>query len=242
MVNGLKIFFLVLIFPALTMAQDSAGQALDPGPNLAPAEESTPIATSTNLSPLAVGVVRQKPPIAAGYASSMSVSAGYSITGLSTPSSIGAALSGVDTGISIDFRSHFGAELDLDYATDSNFLNSGHRLDQFSYLIGPSFRFSSTNRLNPHIHFLVGGARTSGPASTGNGGFVTGFVDYPAWAVGGSLEYPLSRRWGVRVSMDYMRTYFFNPSVTVRGQNGLRVTSSLVYYFSAPSIRFRHRR
>jgi hypothetical protein len=150
-------------------------------------------------------------------------------------------LIGVDTGVSLDFGTHFGAELNFDYASASNFLNSGHRLDQFSYLIGPTFRFSS-NRLNPHVHFLVGGARTSGAAPTGNGGFVTGFVNYPAWAAGGSIEYPFSRSWGVRVSIDYMRTYFLDSSATARGQNGLRVANSLVYYFSTPSIRRRHRR
>jgi len=233
--NGLEIVFLLLVVPALALAQDPApsAQALDPGPSLTPTAEFAP-------APL-IGTPR-RPPIAAGYASSLSLNAGYSVTGLNTPSSLGAALSGVDTGVSIDFRSHFGAQLDLDYGSTSNFLNSGHSLTQFSYLVGPTFRFSSTNRLHPHLHFLVGGARTSGAAPNGSGGFVAGYVNYPAWAAGGSLEYPFSRRWGVRVSMDYMRTYFFDSSVTVRGQSGLRLSTSLVYYFSGPSIRLRHRR
>jgi len=238
------------------MAQNPApsGQASDPGQTLAPTEEPAPITTNTNLSPPAPRVSElqqsgalarsapRQPPVAAGYASAFSLTAGYSVTGLMTPLSVGAALIGVDTGISVDSPSHLGAELNIDYASASNFLSSGHRLDQFSYLIGPTFRFSSTNRLNPHLHFLVGGARTAGPVPSANGGFVSGYVHYPAWAVGGRLEYPFSSRWGLRLNVDYLRTYFFDSSASVRGQNGLRIANSIVYYFGAPSIRHRHGR
>lgn len=229
--NGLKIAFFFLIAPALSVAQNSAppSPAPDSGQNPAPTEKSAPIAL-------------RQPPAAAGYASVLSVNAGYSITGLMTPLSAGAALIGVDMGASLDFSTHFGAELNFDYASASNFMSSGHRLDQFSYLIGPTFHFANESRLNPHLYFLVGGARTTGPAPSAGGGFITGYVNYPAWAVGGRIEYPFARSWAVRVSVDYMRTYFFDSSITARGQNGLRVANSIVYYFSGPSIRFRHRR
>ena len=253
--NGLKIAFYLLICPAISMAQNSALPVppSDPGEALTPTEEVVPATANTTVSPPAASVseplpggaiargVLGRPPVAAGYASAFSVTAGYSVARLWTPASAGATLVGVDTGISIDTGTHFGGELNFDYGSASSFLSSGHRLDQFSYLIGPTFRFSRTSPLNLHLHFLVGGARTAGPVPNPNGGFVTGYVNYPAWAAGGRFEYPFSKSWGIRVSVDYLRTYFLNSSINVRGQNGLRVANSIVYYFSAPSIRHRHR-
>jgi len=251
---ALKMLFF-LIGPTLVMAQDPppSGQPGRPGQSLAGTEEVAPLSlATTDPSPMAMRIPvpagapaflslrpPRQSPVAAGYASAFNLSAGYSVTGLGIPSSGRATLIGMDVGVSVESGKRFGAELNLGYASASNVFSSGHRLDVVSYLIGPVFRLSNTNLLSTYAHFIVGGARVAGPFPSANGGFNAGYVHYPAWAVGGIAEYPFSNTLGFRVSVDYLRTYFFNSSGAIRGQQGLRVVNSIVYYLGTPPIRRR---
>jgi hypothetical protein len=252
---ALKMALCFLIAPILVMAQDPppSGRPDGYGQSLAVTEEVAPLSnTTTDPSHLAIRIpvpaespalLSLRPPrqssVAAGYASAFSLSAGYSVTALGIPSAGRATLTGMNVGISVDSASRFAAKLDLGYAIAPNALNTGHRLDVFSYLVGPVLRLSNSNRLSTYAHLFVGGARVAGPFQSANSGLITGYVHYPAWAGGGGAEYHFSNTLGFRVSVDYLHTHFFNPSGAVRGQNGLRVVNSIVYYPGTPSIRRR---
>jgi hypothetical protein len=202
-------------------------------PTRAPAPPRVIIPVPTQTHPFVYLRPMKRPPLAAGYGPVFNVSTGYSVTSLATPSSGRVALNGINAGLSADAGKRFGAALNLGYAQASNILNSGHPMSMLSYLVGPVILLSDGNLLSTYAHFVVGGASVVGPLPSTNGGLRIGHVHYPAWAVGGCAEYPLSRAFGLRVTVDYMHTQFFNSSQAVRGQNSLRVVNSLVYYLGA---------
>jgi hypothetical protein len=162
------------------------------------------------------------------------VSAGYSVTAAGLPASGRADLTGFNVSISADSGKRIGAKLDLGYARAANVLNSGRRMDILSYLVGPVFSVSNKRSLSTYAQLLAGGARVAGPVSNGNGTLITGYVNYPAWGLGGGVEYSVSPAFGFRVSVDYLHTHFYNSAGAVRGQNDLRVVNSFVYYLGAP--------
>ena len=103
-----------------------------------------------------------------------------------------------------------------------------------NYLIGPVFYPTNGDQLSTYAHALIGGAWVGGPFPNGAGGLNKGSINYPAWAFGGGAEYRLSPAFGFRVGVDYLHTHFFNPAGAVRGQNDIRIVSSLVYYLGNP--------
>ena len=165
-----------------------------------------------------------------GYAPALHVSAGFSVTSLALPSSGHAVLGGVDAGFATDSGKRYGAMLDLGYQRSPNVYHSGRPMDVLSYLIGPVFYPSNSGSLSTSVHLLFGGARVSGPVPNGSGGLNLGHVHYPALAAGGGVEYRLSPAFGFRVSVDYLRTHFYNSLGVVRGQNDIRIVNSFVYY------------
>ena len=199
-------------------------------PALAPSPRPLPIPAVVHapgflfLRPIA------QPPVAAGYARILNISAGLSVVSLGLPSAGHAALSGMDTSISVDTSKHFGAKLDLGYVRAQNVFGSGHGMNMLSYVAGPVFLPSDGRVLSSFAHFLVGGARIAGPFPNINGGLNIGRAQYPAWAAGGGAEYHISPTFAFRVSIDYLHTHFFNPSGAIRGQNDLRIVNSIVYY------------
>jgi hypothetical protein len=223
-------------------AQSSAGEedsAAPAHPTKAPNTVEAPIPVTTEARPfIHLGPIRQ-PPAAAGYAAAFNVSAGYSVTNLWLPSSGQASLNGMDLSFSADSSQRFGATVDLGYARASNAFGTGRELNVLSYLIGPVFYPTNGNLVTTSAHFLIGGARVSGPFPNATGGISAGYVHYPAWAFGGGAEYHLSPAFGFRVSVDYLRTHFYNSAQAVRGQNDIRVVNSLVYYIAAPIRRRR---
>ena len=254
----LKAGFLFLIWPISVMAQDQvtpdqvtpdqvAPDQLVPSVQGIGAQNFTPpagVTTSSSPAPIQNPVLEQtkrallyvhpsKPnrtTIWTGYAPALHVSAGFSVTSLGLPSSGRAVLGGVDASIATDSGKHFGAKLDLNYQRTPNVYHTGRPMDVFSYLIGPVLYPSNGRVLSTSVHVLFGGARVAGPFSSGNGTISLGRVTYPAWAAGGGVEYRLSPAFGFRVSVDYLRTHFYNFSGAVRGQNDIRIVNSFVYY------------
>jgi hypothetical protein len=191
------------------------------------------------MRPIKKPPVRLTPvPVAAGYAPSLNISGGLSVTSLGTPSGGRAVLSGMNFSISRDSGKWLGAKLDLSYSRAPNVFHTGYRMDAISYLVGPVFYPPSGNSLSTYAHVLVGGARVSGPFANANGGLSIGYVNYPAWAFGGGAEYRISPAFGFRVGVDYLRTHFVNSTRAVRGQSDVRIVNSFVYYFGK-SIRNR---
>ncbi len=244
----LKVAFPFLILPISIMAQDHGV----PDPFPPPAQNTgqqdfvtsseTPVPPSSTPTQLPVRVqatpafayVRpsnQTPTVYAGYAPALNISTGFSATSLGMPTSGHAILGGVDLSVATDSGRHFGVKLDVNYERVPNAFSTGHPMDVFSYLTGPVFYPSNGGSLSTSVHLLVGGARVAGPFSNVNGVVLLGHVNYPAWAIGGGVEYRLSPAFGFRVSVDYLRTHFYNVSGVVRGQNDVRIVNSLVYYF-----------
>src|ERR1700758_252594 len=197
---ALKMALCFLIGPILVMAQDPppSGRPDGYGQSLAVTEVAPLSNATTDPSHLAIRIpvpaespalLSLRPPrqssVAAGYASAFRLSAGYSVTGLGIPSAGRATLTGMNVGISVDSGRRFGAELDLGYEIAPNALNTGHRLDVVSYLIGPVLRLSNSNRLSTYAHLIGGGARVAGSFQSAKGGLNTGYVHYPGWAGGG---------------------------------------------------------
>lgn len=180
-----------------------------------------------------------RPPLAAGYITAFSASAGFAATSLGMPSSGRAFLPGVDLSAAADSGKLLGAKFDLSYASTANLFNSGRRGDVLTYMAGPTFSVYHSNALTAWAHVLGGGARVAGYIGNTSSGLLFGHVNYPAWAVGGDAEYRLSPGIGLRVSVDYLRTHFYDTSGAVRGQNSMRVVNSIVYYIGEP---FRGRR
>jgi hypothetical protein len=182
-----------------------------------------------------------RPPIGTAYFPEFNISAGYSVTNVAMPSLGRVALTGTDVSLAYDSGRRIGAKLDLSYGFAPNVSSTGHRADVFSYLIGPTFSLWRSNRLSAEAYVLGGGAKVVGPVPDGTGGFNKGHAHYPAFDFGGSGEYRLSPAFGLRITIDCLHTYFFDSSVAARGQNDLRVVSSVVYYFGQPRLSKRRR-
>jgi hypothetical protein len=244
----LKVAFPFLILPISIMAQEHgapdqypppaqstgqqgfvAGSETPAPPNSTPTE--IPVQVQTTPAFAYVRPSKQTPSFAAGSAPALNIGTGFSATGLGMPTSGHAVLGGVDLSVATDSGRRFGAKLDLNYQRVPNAFSTGQSMDVFSYLIGPVFYPSNGALLSTSVHLLGGGARVGGPFSSANGVVQLGHVNYPAWAIGGSVEYRLSPAFGFRVSVDYLRTHFFDVSGIIRGQNDLRIVNSLVYYF-----------
>jgi len=247
-----------LIWPVSVMAQDPSPPNQPSPPvqspptenNFAPgsntATDPSPTPPSAPISPAkpfksSYFHPTNQPPIAPGYFTILSLSTGYSVTSLSTPSTGRIALGGFDVNLAADGGKRIGAKLDLSYTAAPNVSNTGHRTDVFSYLMGPTISLWRGKSFSTHAHILLGGARVAGPFQNAAGGFSTGHVHYPAWEFGGSAEYAISPAFGFRVTIDSMHTHFFNVSGAVQGQNDIRVINSIVYYLGEP-LRSRGRR
>lgn len=168
-------------------------------------------------------------PASAGYRPTVSASFGYSYLSLPIPSSTRINLNGVGASISADFLSRFGAKVDLNYDRAANVLGSGRHSDVLTYMLGPLFYPVSNDRLTVYIQALVGESRIDGIIPNKVGGFDEAFAFGPSWAIGVGIERSISSSLAVRSETDYLRTSFIDPNLALRGQNDLRITSSLVY-------------
>lgn len=250
-----KAAFAFLVLPIALMAQDpppsgppDPQQQGPPGANdnapgseplVAPNPLPEPITPLVQPPPRVDLRTIKRPPIAPGFTSALSVSAGYSVTNLALPSSGRTTLTGTDVSVTAENGSLFGARFDVGYGREGNVFGTQHHLDVLSYMIGPVIFLSRNNLIATYADVLVGGARVAGPLVNPSGQLGLGYVHYPAFSVGGGVEYPFSRGFALRVSVDYLRTHYFDNTGAVRGQNDIRVVNSIVYYFGQPSNRRR---
>src|ERR1035438_6127976 len=170
-------------------------------------------------------------PKTAGSGPVLSASLGYSYFNLGLQPTR-ANLNGVDATFTADFNPRFGVPLDLGYARASDVNGSTRHADVLSYLAGPVFYITRGKRLTTFAHVLGGGARITGaiPSPTG---FIRGFINRPAIAVGGGVEYQISRPRAVRAGADYVRASYLPSLTSFNPQNDFRAVTSLVYYFGS---------
>jgi len=204
---------------------------------MAASSAKTPIAAVRGETRFAA--IRGKPPVVAAKTKTIEVSLGYSYisSGKSFTNQMG--LKGADASFTIGF-SRLGVKADFGYARAANVMGTGHHSDVLSYLVGPVFYPTRHRGLDTYVHVLVGGARVSGPVRLASGGILLGgWATGYAWAVGGGINYWLSDSLAIRSGVDYMRTAYYDPSLTIRGQNNFRTTANLVYFFGRRTVKRR---
>jgi long-subunit fatty acid transport protein len=96
---------------------------------------------------------------------------------------------------------------------------------------GPVFYPVRHRRYNVYSQFLFGGARETGVNFTPTGIIITGFANKFAWSAGAGFQYHFDRSLSIRVGADYLRTQFFNPTITIQRQNTIRSSVGLIYTF-----------
>jgi opacity protein-like surface antigen len=170
-------------------------------------------------------------PKTAGSGPVVSASLGYSYFSLGLQP-VRANLNGLDTTFTVDFNPRFGVRLDLGYVRGSDVNGSTHHADVLSYLVGPVFYIWRGKRLTTYVHALGGGARITG-AIPGPIGFIRGYENRPALAVGAGLEYQIYSSLAVRAGADYIRASYLTSPTAYGGQNDFRGVTSLVYYFGS---------
>jgi opacity protein-like surface antigen len=105
----------------------------------------------------------------------------------------------------------------------SNIENSGLSLTNISYMFGPKV-YKSIGKITPFGHVLFGGAHAtvSGDGSSSSNAF--------ALAVGGGVDYNVSRRFAIRFGeLDYVYTRF--TSINTGNQSNFRYSGGVVFNF-----------
>jgi hypothetical protein len=168
-------------------------------------------------------------PATAGRAPDINASVGYSYLDFGSVPSDRIGLNGVDASLTADFFPRIGIKADFGYVRASDVLGSGRHSDVLSYLAGPVF-YPTRGRLTTYLQGLVGGARVTGAIPFNQNQFLVGFINRPAWAAGGGVEYALSPSFAFRAGIDYLHASYADSSATVKGQRGIRTVAGIVYY------------
>ncbi len=156
---------------------------------------------------------------------------GYSYVNAGIPSQSRMGMRGFVATGNADLSRWFGVALDLGYARNGNALSSSHSADLFTYMAGPVFYPVRRRHMNVYIHELFGGARETGITYQSNGELPYGYANKFAWAVGGGVQYRLSRSFSVRAGADYLHSTFYNPNLAQQYQSNIRPSVSLIYTF-----------
>jgi len=183
--------------------------------------------------------VSAQSPLAPARGKTIDVGLGYSYVreGQSVSSPVG--LTGGNASITIGY-SRLELKVDLGYARAANLPGTGRHNEVLSYLAGPVFHPLIHRNFETYVQVLGGAARVSGPVPLGVGSYLLGgWASGLAWAVGGGVEYRVTNAIAIRTGVDYMRTSYFDPALTLRGQSNIRSTASIVYSFVKRSRRRR---
>jgi opacity protein-like surface antigen len=171
--------------------------------------------------------------VTAGKVRSVDVSLGYSFVSQTSSQSTRVGSNGVDANVTLGLNAHLAVRGDFGYARSANLLGAPSHSSVLSYLAGPVFYPATHGNFDTYVHALLGGARVSGPVPTNGGILIGGWATGFAWAVGGGVDYRVSNSFALRAGVDYLRTGYFSPSLTIQGQNNIRATGGVVYMFGA---------
>jgi opacity protein-like surface antigen len=159
----------------------------------------------------------------------LKASIGYAYTSMNVPSASRLNLNGVDAAVIADLSPFFGVTASSSYVRAPNAFGTSHDANVLSYLGGPVLYPVSHGRIRAYIHGLAGGARVNGAIPSSGTPPLTGYVNNFSWAVGGGVEYQISALVALRTEGDYQHTYFYDPNIQIRGQNGFRAVCSVVF-------------
>jgi len=177
-------------------------------------------------------------PVATATGRPFDLGLGYSYLRRFDGSSSQVGLHGANATISVAVHSHVSIRVDLGYARAANVLGTGRHSDVLTYMAGPVFSPTARRHFNTYIQALAGGGRVTGPIFLNGGGFRDGgWANRFSWAVGGGAEYWITDSMTVRTGVEYLRTGYFDAALSIRGQNYIRTTATVAYYFGRRSRR-----
>jgi|HubBroStandDraft_6_1064221.scaffolds.fasta_scaffold02838_12 opacity protein-like surface antigen len=178
-------------------------------------------------------------PVAPANGKTIDLGLGYSYVRQGQNISSPVGLMGGDASIAFGY-SRAELKIDLGYARSAPVGGTGRHNEVLSYLAGPVFHPMIHRNFETYVQVLAGGGRISGPVPLGRGSYLLGGWAYSmAWAVGGGVEYRITDAITIRTDADYMRTSYFDPTLTLRGQSNIRSTATIVYSFVRRSRRRR---
>jgi len=163
------------------------------------------------------------------YGPTYDVSCGYSYLSSTIPSAGRVGLSGLDVASHANFLPHWGVAVDAGYVRTSNIFTTGQSGYTLTFLAGPVFQVFERRRTLMFLHALVGAGLVDSAVPVNGSKYLYGWVERPAYAVGGGIEHSVAGPFGIRLSGDYLRTAYVDSTDTVRAQNNLRLTASIVF-------------
>ena len=167
---------------------------------------------------------------AAATGPSFEASLGYLYFSMAMPTQR-VGLSGLDANALVKFHPRWAVTADSIYARTGDVLGTGHSANVLSFLAGPVFYPAVFRKSEIFIRALVGASRVESAVPASGAYYLNGWVARPSYAFGGGLEHSLFGPIGVRLQGDYQRTTFGGSANAIRGQNNVRLTTSLVYRF-----------
>jgi opacity protein-like surface antigen len=166
-------------------------------------------------------------PVPAGRGLSIDAGLGYAYVSHGESASSPVGPWGGDASITIG-SSRLGLKADLAYARAATIPGTRHHNEVLSYLAGPVFRPRIHRSFDTYVRVLVGAARISGPVPLGRGGYLLGGWGIGlAWLSGGGVEYRVTDSIAIRTGVDYLRTSYFDPSLTFRVRDNPRNTATI---------------
>lgn len=171
----------------------------------------------------------QGPVPVAGYGPTYDVSLGYSYLSSYVPTSGQANLYGLEATGHADFLPHWGVAVDAGYVRTSNVLGTGHSGYTLTFLGGPVFYPIDRGRTKAFLHALIGAGLVDSAVPLSGNQELRGYVERPAYALGGGVERSFFGPFGFRLSGDYLRTAYASSTANVQAQNNLRITASFVF-------------
>lgn len=171
----------------------------------------------------------QDPVPAAGYGPTYDVSLGASYLSSYIPASGQANLYGLEATGHADFLPHWGIAVDAGYVRTSNVLDTGHAGYTLTFMGGPVFYPIDRGRTKVFLHALIGAGLVDSAVPLSGNQELHGWVERPAYAVGGGVERSFLGPFGFRLSGDYLRTDYADSTGNVQAQNNIRLTASLVF-------------
>ena len=163
------------------------------------------------------------------YSPTFDVGCGYSFLSSSMPTAGQVQFNGLQASARANFLPHWGVALDFGYVRTSNVLNTGHPGYITTFLGGPVFYPIAHGRTRPFLHALIGAGLVDGAVPLSGDTYLHGWVERPAYAFGGGIEHSVMGPFALRGSGDWLRTAYADSISTVRGQNSVRVSASILF-------------
>jgi hypothetical protein len=168
-------------------------------------------------------------PPATAFGPTYDVSFGYSYLSSTIPSAGRVGLNGLDVTGHANFLPHWGVAVDSGYVHASNVLTTGQSGYTLTFLAGPVFHLFEQKKTQMFVHALVGAGLVDSAVPVTDTSYLHGWVDRPAYALGGGIERSVAGPFAVRLTGDYLRTAYADSTATVHAQNNLRLTASIVF-------------